>query len=122
MLHAMEIRIRTPLGFSFKRTAFSHGWTGLPPFEIDPETWTITRVLDLNGNAPVTVRITGQKRAIRVQVPRNLGKRAADSVTRDVRHMLRLDDDLADFYNAMRCDPDFDWIPRVGAGRLVRSP
>src|ERR671932_438379 len=101
MLHAMEIRIQTPRDFSFKRTAFSHGWTQLPPFEIDPETWTITRVLDLNGSAPVTVRITGQKRAVKVDVRRNLAKRAADSITRDVRHMLRLDDNLADFYNAM---------------------
>jgi N-glycosylase/DNA lyase len=118
----MEIRISTPRDFSFKRTAFSHGWTSLPPFEIDPQTLTITRVLDLNDSAPVTITITGQKRAVKVELPRKVGVRAAASVTRDVRHMLRLDDDLAEFYSAMRCDPDFEWIPLAGAGRLVRAP
>ena len=122
MFDAMEIRISTPRDFSFKRTAFSHGWTDLPPFEVDPQTWTITRVLDLNDSAPVTVLITGQKRAVKVLVPRKVGKRSAASITRDVRHMLRLDDDLTEFYNAMQNDADFDWIPRAGAGRLVRAP
>ncbi|HKR02139.1 MAG TPA: hypothetical protein VJT09_15780 [Pyrinomonadaceae bacterium] len=118
----MEITIPTPRAFSFKRTAFSHGWTDLPPFEVDAETWTIRRVLDSGLETPVTVVITGEKRAVKVAVPRKVGKRAATAITRDVRHMLRLDDDLTEFYAAMRADPNFDWIPRAGAGRLVRSP
>ncbi|HEX8847554.1 MAG TPA: hypothetical protein VF791_23125 [Pyrinomonadaceae bacterium] len=118
----MEIKIQPPSDFSFKRTAFSHGWTELPPFEVDPKTWTIIRVLDLTDAKPVTVVITGNKRSVRIAVPRAVGKRAAASITRDVRHMLRLDDDLKEFYGAMRSDADFDWIPRAGAGRLVRAP
>jgi len=122
MFLAMEIKIQPPSDFSFKRTAFSHGWTELPPFEVDPKTWTIIRVLDLTDAKPVTVVITGNKRSVRIAVPRAVGKRAAASITRDVRHMLRLDDDLKEFYGAMRSDADFDWIPRAGAGRLVRAP
>jgi 3-methyladenine DNA glycosylase/8-oxoguanine DNA glycosylase len=118
----MEIRIPVPRDFSYKRTALSHGWTDLPPFEVHPETLTITRVLDLNDTLPVTVVITGTKRAVHVEVPRKTSKRTSDSITKDVRHMLRLDDDLSEFYSAMRAHPEFEWIPTAGAGRLVRSP
>lgn len=118
----MEITIPTPRDFSFKRTAFSHGWTELPPFEIDPKTWTIIRVLDAGIDPPMTVIMTDTKRAVKVSVARKIGKRAVASITRDVRHMLRLDDDLSGFYKAMSADPDFNWIPLAGAGRLVRSP
>jgi 3-methyladenine DNA glycosylase/8-oxoguanine DNA glycosylase len=118
----MEIRIPVPRDFSYKRTALSHGWTSLPPFEIHPETLTIKRVLDLKTAAPVTVVITGTKRAVNVEVPRKAGKLTSDSITKDVRHMLRLDDDLSEFYSAMRAHTEFSWIPTSGAGRLVRSP
>jgi 3-methyladenine DNA glycosylase/8-oxoguanine DNA glycosylase len=119
---AMEIIVQAPRDFSFKRTAFSHGWTELPPFAIDPQIWTITRVLDLDHAQPVTVVITGTKRGVNIHLPRKAGKRALASITRDVRHMLRLDDDLTEFYSAMNAHPDFNWIPRAGAGRLIRSP
>ena len=118
----MEIRISVPRNFSYKRTALSHGWTDLPPFEIHPKSLTVTRVLDLSDSQPITVVITGTKRAVLVHLPRKVGKRAADSITRDVRHMLRLDDDLTEFYSVMNSHPEFDWIPGAGAGRLVRSP
>jgi len=122
MARTMEITIATPRDFSFERTAFSHGWTGLLPFEVDPQASNIIRVLDIGTGPPVTVALTGTKRAVNVSVPRKVGVRAARAIERDVRHMLRLDDDLTAFYVAMKADPNFDWIPRAGAGRLVRSP
>ncbi|HYG80094.1 MAG TPA: hypothetical protein VD861_06885, partial [Pyrinomonadaceae bacterium] len=73
----MEISIQTPRDFSFERTAFSHGWTSLLPFEVDPKASIITRVLDIGTAAPVTVSITGAKRAVSVSVPRRVGVRAA---------------------------------------------
>jgi 3-methyladenine DNA glycosylase/8-oxoguanine DNA glycosylase len=118
----MKFSIRTPLDFSFQRTAFSHGWTDLLPFEINPETWTITRVLDTGSEMPVTVNITGSRRALNISLQQRVGKRAVASITRDVRHMLRLDDDFTDFYELMSTHPNFAWIKRAGAGRLVRSP
>ncbi|MDQ3819240.1 MAG: Fe-S cluster assembly protein HesB [Acidobacteriota bacterium] len=118
----MEIRIIVPRNFNYKRTALSHGWTDLPPFEIDPKSLSVTRVLDITDAQPVTVTISGTKRELFVHVPRKIGRRAACSITRDVRHMLRLDDDLTEFYSEMSSHPEFDWIPRAGAGRLVRSP
>jgi N-glycosylase/DNA lyase len=43
-------------------------------------------------------------------------------VVADVRHMLRLDDNITAFYRLLVADNDFNWIPTQGAGRLLRSP
>ena len=118
----MEITISTPPTFNFKRTAISHGWYDLPPFELNQETWTLTRVIDLGKARPVTVAISEGKRAVEVNVARSVGPRTVEKITRDVTHMLRLDDDMSDFYNAVAHDPDFAWIASSGAGRLLRAP
>ena len=103
----------------------SHGWRSLLPFEFDEAGWSITRVLasDDDGTPPITLHITSVDGALSVNIPRRkLGKRATARVTRDVRHMFRLDDEMSVFYSAVADDPEFDWIVREGAGRLLRSP
>lgn len=119
----MHISIATSRDFNFQRTAMSHGWRELLPFEFDREHWTLRRVLDVGeGQWPVTVTITHAHAALNVKLSRRLGKRAAEKVARDVRHILRLDDDLNGFHNAMQNDASFTWIAQSGAGRLLRSP
>lgn len=118
----MQLTIQTPPTFNFKRTVLSHGWYDLPPFELDTRTWTLTRVIDLDGAKPVKVTVTGSDGAVHINAPRKLNKKAADKVTRDIRHCLRLDDDLANFYAAVASDKDFAWVAQSGAGRLLRSP
>ena len=118
----MKISISTPLDFSFKRTIVSHGWYGLQPFRIDQNRWALSRVLDLKNGSPVTVEMRSTKRAIQVSVSRSVGKRASEQIVKDVRHMLRLDDKLDDFYDVIAGEPQFSWIRTQGAGRLLRSP
>lgn len=118
----MEITIQAPPSFSFKRTAISHGWYDLPPFELDQESWTLSRVIDLGRAKPVTIEIAEGKRAVTVKLSRDISQRAMEKVTRDVRHMLRLDDDMTRFYGAVASDPEFSWIASSGAGRLLRAP
>lgn len=118
----MEIIIPTPPAFSFRRTAISHGWYDLPPFELNLENWTLTRVIDLGKAAPVMVAISEGKQAVKVDVARNVGPRALEKITRDVRHVLRLDDDMTRFYDAVAGDSDFAWIAISGAGRMLRAP
>lgn len=118
----MEITIATPREFSFKRTVISHGWPQLLPFKIDDEKWQLTRTLDLKDAKPVTVTITAAKRAVVINTSRRLSKTATTKVVADVRHILRLDDNIAAFYQLLTADADFNWIPAQGAGRLLRSP
>ena len=117
----MNFSIKAPAGFDFRRTFQSHGWYSLPPFELVDDA-TLLRVLDAGGGAPVTVTIRGDGRALQLSTARKLGGRAAARVERDVRHIFRLDEPLAEFYAAVAADPDFSWIARDGAGRLLRSP
>jgi 3-methyladenine DNA glycosylase/8-oxoguanine DNA glycosylase len=119
----MEIFITTPVSFSFKRTVMSHGWCELLPFELDQKRWRLLRVLDAEGGQPVTVSLSpAAQGSLLLRTSRALGKRAAAGVARDVRHMLRLDEDMSAFYLATEGKAEFAWIEREGAGRLLRSP
>ncbi len=108
--------------FNFKRTVISHGWCELLPFEVDRERWVLTRTLDVANGAPVTVVISAAKGSLQINTSRPVGKKAGESILIDVRHMLRLDDDLTVFYRAMKAHPDFAWVSNHGAGRMLRSP
>ncbi len=118
----MEIAIRTPQDFSFQRTVISHGWCELLPFALNRDKWRLTRVIEMGAKAPVTISMTGRKRSVRLAASRPLARDERAKVVRDARHILRLDDDLQDFYLATQDDPEFEWISRQGAGRMLRCP
>lgn len=118
----MEIRIPTPPDFSFRRTVLSHGWCALLPFQFDKTQWTLVRVIDIGEPSPVTVKVSAGKKGLAISTSSRIRKKASEKIVRDVRHMCRLDDDLRDFYRAVAADPEFAWIAREGAGRLLRSP
>jgi N-glycosylase/DNA lyase len=118
----MDLKIPTPRNFSFRRTVASHGWYQLPPFALDTEKWQLTRVIDLGAKPPATVFVTERKNHVRVTTSGTLTKADIAIVLRDVRHILRLDDDLRDFYMTTDGDPEFAWIGQQGAGRMLRSP
>lgn len=118
----MEITIPTPRNFSFKRTIISHGWCELLPFSIDQPKWELTRVIDLGEKPPVTITMQSGKGHVTASTSRRLNKTEAARVLRDARHILRLDDDLAPFYSATGAVPEFAWIGKQGAGRMLRSP
>jgi N-glycosylase/DNA lyase len=118
----MELKIPTPRNFSFRRTVASHGWYQLPPFALDTTKWELTRVIDLGAKAPATIIMTARKNHVRVNTSRPLNKAEAAIALRDARHILRLNDDLHNFYLLTGSDPEFAWIGEQGAGRLLRSP
>jgi 3-methyladenine DNA glycosylase/8-oxoguanine DNA glycosylase len=118
----MELTIPTPSTFNFQRTVISHGWYGLLPFEFDRQKWKLVRVLDRGSKVPVTVTLTGTKRSVKVTTDAVLAKKDSEKVLSDVRHMLRLDENLEHFYSSTKNDSDFGWIAAQGAGRLLRSP
>ena len=116
----MDLKIPTPQNFSFRRTVASHGWYQLPPFGL--EKWELSRVIDVGKKPPVTIVLTERKNHVRVRTARPLTKSETAIVLRDARHVLRLDDDLEQFYLATARDPEFAWVGQQGAGRLLRSP
>jgi len=119
----MLITIKTPQNFNFKRTVVSHGWCELLPFEFNKERWSLISVLDVGTKEPVSVEITATKRELRIDAnAKTLSQRAVEKIKRDVRHILRLDDDLSEFYALMKDEQNFAWVASTGAGRLLRAP
>jgi 3-methyladenine DNA glycosylase/8-oxoguanine DNA glycosylase len=105
-----------------RRTIASHGVADLPPNRTDEDAVTLETTVRLPRGRPRTVLIApGNARNAKVTV---LGKApssaTADALVGQVAHILRLDEDLSDFYARVREDPDLAWAAR-GAGRLIRS-
>ena len=116
------ILLETPATFSFRHTVYSHGWSELPPFQLDDEKWRLDYVFrGGRGSKPVPITVSeagpGQ---LRIDISRK--KFDEERLVRDVRHILRLDDPLEDFYGLTDGDERLAWVSSSNAGRLLRSP
>jgi N-glycosylase/DNA lyase len=102
------------------RTITSHGVAELPPARVDEEARTMEITLPANGGAR-TFRISaGRTGSVRVEILGRVGARQVEHLTGAVRHILRLDEDLSEFYALAGRDRELAWAAS-GAGRMVRS-
>ena len=115
------LTLDVPQNFSFRHTIHSHGWSDLSPFQLNAENQTLSRVFtDENGKNPVSAVIGEKDGKLRIDVS---GENFDEvKITRDIRHCLRLDDDLSDFYKLVKKEKSIAWIADANAGRLLRSP
>jgi 3-methyladenine DNA glycosylase/8-oxoguanine DNA glycosylase len=106
-----------------RRTFISNGITLLPPMSVDEESWTFEVTVPVTGGRARTVRLSEGRPGYGVAGiagdPPGPGERA--EVLGTVRHVLRLDEDLSEFYGFIAGDPELSWAA-TGAGRIVRSP
>ena len=117
-----EIFLEKPKNFSFEQTLFGHGWSQLLPFEVDRERLYLSYVFDVSETF-VSARISETNGKIKIEIAGTETNQATgDKILRDVRHILRLDDDLQDFYQAVNTEKRLSWIVESNAGRLLRSP
>ena len=116
------IYLGMPENFSFEQTLFGHGWSQLAPFEVDRENLTLSYVFNAS-DVPFSAQISESDGVIKVEIARSkLNQPAKNKITRDVRHILRLDDDLQGFYKSTETEKRLSWIAENNAGRLLRSP
>ena len=105
------------------RTIASHGLADLPPNRIDEEASTLEVTLRPARGRPRTVRVERGRRpatALVTVLGRAPSRAVADELTERVAHVLRLDEDLSEFYALVEEDPELSWAA-AGAGRLMRS-
>ena len=116
--------LEKPANFSFKYTVFSHGWYDLQPFELDKENWRLSYVFSDENNIERTAATVWEtENTLRIEVSGNrVTETFKKKILRDVRHILRLDDDLSEFYKLAKPNKEFAWIAGNNAGRLLRSP
>ena len=100
------------------RTIMSHGVADLPPNRIDEESRTLETTVAVPRGRPQTV-IVREERGGKAALTAPAGKRS-EAVLDGVRHMLRIDEDLSEFYALAAEDPNLAWVTE-GAGRLMRS-
>ena len=106
----------------FARTLLSHGVADLPPNQIEPSGARLDTVLMAGGRAWVVSLVqTGPTTALLEAPHRAPPKPAQVKLAAQLRHMLRLDDDLSAFYMLAAADPTLSWVA-AGAGRMLRSP
>ena len=106
----------------FARTLLSHGVAELPPNEIVPDGTRLSTVLTADEGAwVVELTADGAGRA-RLSAPATAPPTAhRPALAAQIRHMLRLDEDLSAFYLLAAPDPALAWVV-AGAGRMMRSP
>ncbi len=107
-----------PRAFNFRTTAISHGWYDLAPFEFDETNWRLGYVFG-SGSRPAYAEICEDSGRLRVNIYDDAAD--AEAIMRAARHLLRLDDDLTEFYAAADSDERLAWVRARGAGRLLRS-
>jgi 3-methyladenine DNA glycosylase/8-oxoguanine DNA glycosylase len=105
-----------------RRTIASHGVADLPPNRTDEDALTLETTVRVPRGRPRTVHV-GQGppgKAVVTVAGQAPSAATAEAVLAQVAHILRLDEDLSDFYERVGEDPDLAWAAR-GAGRLIRS-
>lgn len=117
MRHSILIPTREDV--CLRQAIFGHGWYDLLPFRADAIAGTLETTVTISGRV-LAIRIADSDEGIEVRH----GGRAVDSrdVERIVRHILRLDEDLSDFYSRMPERDELSWVVSARAGRLLRSP
>jgi N-glycosylase/DNA lyase len=125
MSSAIEIPLRGGGGepVDLVRTLNSHGFVDLAPFRLDGAAGTLEVTLRVPRGRPRRVRIgAGGPGTARVLVDGPaVGASTAKALAAAVRHVLRLDADLSEFYAMAAADEDLAWAAS-GAGRMVQSP
>jgi 3-methyladenine DNA glycosylase/8-oxoguanine DNA glycosylase len=104
------------------RTISSHGVADLPPNRIDEDARTLEVTLRIPGGLPRTAGVArgSSGTAVVTVLGKPPSETLADELLARVAHVLRLDEDLSDFYELVRDDPDLSWAA-AGAGRMMRS-
>ncbi len=116
--------IKTPENFRFAPTIISHGWSQLLPFQVDSEKGQLRYVFDNEFlKKPVAAVISEGAGELKIDIAdAEISKNAAQKIVSDVRHILRIDEDLSEFYKLSDGEKNLSWIRSEYAGRLLRSP
>lgn len=120
----MTLSFRVPSDFRLWSLVVSHGWSVLPPFQIDRQRRLLSFAATLSDGTPVVIatRQSGRHVAAMAASPSSIGRHHRRELRSVVTSVLRLDEDLTPLHREARRYPNYRWVPRYGAGRLLRAP
>ena len=125
-MQTITTTVSAPQPFSLKATVLSHGW-----HECCPMSWCeggrCFQIIERMGHDACRVSVVEKSRtARRVSLRVTVDGRAVtptfvESVRARLRVCLGLDRDIAPFHDICKHDPVLHVIPKIGAGRSIRS-
>ena len=114
-----KFSIPTPPDFSFRTAVGGHGWYDLPPFVYDEAAGRLGYTYQGRSGRVESMTIEANGGSLSVELAdAKVDVAEAEQV---VRHILRFDEDFAEFYEAIRAEERFAWVGSLKAGRLLRS-
>jgi 3-methyladenine DNA glycosylase/8-oxoguanine DNA glycosylase len=115
----MSINLSTPNHFNLEYTIASHGWICLPPFLWNKKNMELSRVDILDSGNIVHFSIfQSSVNSIQIKTnPSQLNSNDKEDLIKRIFRMLRLNEDLEEFYNVCK---EFGVNNIYGHGRLLR--
>lgn len=116
--------ITLPTGFRFTTTVNSHGWYDLPPFKVNERFSVLSTVISLSPKKHAVIELREQSGTLLLKniSSTRLTRTEQERTKNIVRSMLRLEEPLTEFYALCRTLPHLRWVPKRGAGRVLRAP
>jgi 3-methyladenine DNA glycosylase/8-oxoguanine DNA glycosylase len=121
----IELDARKP--YDFATSVRDHGWIALLPFHWLDEQKAVQRVERLSSGKVVLLQLTSkdvdkaERIFVDVQAEQKPTKAEQQEIRDKVGWMLRLDEDMSDFYHRCESDPELLVKLASGRGRLLRS-
>src|SRR5688572_10333181 len=117
---ASEFSIKIPANFNLETAVRGHGWYDLAPFVWNAHERSLQYVFRCEKGRYVTKgRIADANGELVVKL--DSAKVGREKAERDIRHILRLDDEMSEFYDVAASKAGTQWVRSRGAGRLLRS-
>ncbi len=123
----MILELDTHKPYDFATSVRDHGWIALLPFHWLDEQHVMQRVERLRSGKVVLLQLTSKDAGsaerifIDVQSDKPPTKVEQQDIRDKVRWMLRLDEDMSEFYRLCESDPELLVKLSSGRGRLLRS-
>lgn len=114
-----DLLINTNHNFSFLSTLYSHGWSDLLPFKIEPDKKKLKYSFNISSSKTSSVKISPDKKND-LLIETKTGNNHKEFIEKIVKRIFRLDEDFAEFYEIANRSKDFSWLIEKGAGRMLR--
>ncbi|MCB0196327.1 MAG: hypothetical protein KDJ65_30525 [Anaerolineae bacterium] len=118
----IALQEKTPSPFHFHSTVKAHGWVMLRPFAWHDETAQLSRLQQLSSGQVVRLSMTERPDSVQIDVEAAQPLISAEEaeIRQAVRRMLRLDEDLSEFYTFYDQLDNWQLKLEPGGGRLLR--
>lgn len=89
------------------------------PYQLDREKWSLDAVVC--GDKPISIQVSEVENNLQIEVFDKINAASEAKILGDVQHILRLDENLSEFYKLTKPEKHLAWLAQHKGGRLLRS-